>query len=236
MRVYLFRHGETDWNVTRRVQGMSDIPLNENGIAQAREVAQKIAGIRFDAAYASTLGRARQTAEILLGIDGTPDAAGSAEKGTAASEAAARKHDRPTLQLDARLAEFNFGKEEGDDLEHIVSDEHDPLHDFILAPDQYIPPEGAESIDDVWLRMKSFFEEVLVPLEREAVQEEPEEREHNVLIVSHGGTIRALTCHLADRPYTQFWGPKKMTNLALNLLEIRDGEIRLIEEAREMLD
>ncbi len=60
----LARHGETDWNRDRRVQGHSDIPLNNAGRAQAEELAKQIEHECFDAVYASDLARARETAEI----------------------------------------------------------------------------------------------------------------------------------------------------------------------------
>ncbi|HVC32964.1 MAG TPA: histidine phosphatase family protein [Chloroflexota bacterium] len=64
--LYLVRHGETDWNHERRVQGHRDPPLNHAGREQARTLAAQLAGVSFDAAYASDLRRAWQTAEILL--------------------------------------------------------------------------------------------------------------------------------------------------------------------------
>ncbi|MBM3127310.1 MAG: histidine phosphatase family protein [Chloroflexi bacterium] len=66
MRLLLIRHGETDWNNAGRVQGHSDTPLNANGIAQARQLAARIAAEEaFAAMYASPLARARVTAEIV---------------------------------------------------------------------------------------------------------------------------------------------------------------------------
>lgn len=60
--VYLIRHGETDWNVQRRLQGHRDVPLNALGLRQAEKVAQRLAKERLDAIYSSDLQRAHLTA------------------------------------------------------------------------------------------------------------------------------------------------------------------------------
>ena len=98
--ILLARHGETDHNVPpQRVQGWIDIPLNERGRGQARELAAAVADRGVAALYASHLGRARETAEIV-----------GAELGLA-----------PTL--DERLAESNRGSWEGRLLEEIEREE-----------------------------------------------------------------------------------------------------------------
>jgi probable phosphoglycerate mutase len=67
LRIYLVRHGETDWNVEARVQGGTDTELNATGRQQAAELAARFKGVRFDAVYSSTLKRSRDTAELLRG-------------------------------------------------------------------------------------------------------------------------------------------------------------------------
>lgn len=74
-RIYFVRHGETDWNVARRYQGQTDIPLNDKGMMQAAKVAERLAGENIAAIYASDLQRAFYTAEKIAekhGLSVTP--------------------------------------------------------------------------------------------------------------------------------------------------------------------
>jgi probable phosphoglycerate mutase len=68
----LVRHGQTDWNLQRRIQGSTDIPLNDTGRGHARDAAALLADGTHHAIYASPLVRARQTAEIIAESLGLP--------------------------------------------------------------------------------------------------------------------------------------------------------------------
>ncbi|MHA6908324.1 histidine phosphatase family protein [Ralstonia pseudosolanacearum] len=65
--IVLVRHGETDWNRERRLQGQLDVPLNAQGREQAAQLGRALAREPFDAIYASDLSRARETAQALAG-------------------------------------------------------------------------------------------------------------------------------------------------------------------------
>ncbi len=84
------RHGVTAWNKVGRAQGSSDVPLDDEGIAMAQHVAERLANERWDVIYTSPLIRAAKTAEII----------------------AERKPDIPLLS-DNRLREFGGGLIEG---------------------------------------------------------------------------------------------------------------------------
>ncbi|ALT78485.1 histidine phosphatase family protein [Paucibacter sp. KCTC 42545] len=87
--VLAVRHGETAWNRAARIQGQLDIPLNEQGLAQAQCLAQALQDEAVDVIYSSDLLRARQTAQAVASLKGLP------------------------LILDARLRERAFGVFEG---------------------------------------------------------------------------------------------------------------------------
>jgi broad specificity phosphatase PhoE len=86
----MLRHGQTDWNITFRIQGSSDIPLNETGIAQAHTAAEVIDGSAWDVIIASPLSRALHTAQIV-----------------------ANRHGFDEVEVEPLLTERSFGEAEG---------------------------------------------------------------------------------------------------------------------------
>ncbi|MBO0735541.1 MAG: histidine phosphatase family protein [Alphaproteobacteria bacterium] len=70
--LFLFRHGETDWNREGRLQGHSDTPLNATGLAQARALAEQLLAHRLDVVVSSDLARARTTAEMVAETSRVP--------------------------------------------------------------------------------------------------------------------------------------------------------------------
>ena len=63
MKIYIIRHGQTDWNVQRKIQGTSDIELNSTGIKQSEEARKIVKELELDFIICSPLKRARKTAE-----------------------------------------------------------------------------------------------------------------------------------------------------------------------------
>lgn len=141
MKVYLFRHGETDWNKDGRLQGQSDIPLNAFGRELAVKTAEALEGTLFDRAFSSPLKRAEETARIILGNRDIP------------------------LATDDRLKEISFGIYEGEKSIIARKDPAHPLHDLFCRPECYVPPEGAESFQTVRERAWEFLQEKIMPLE-----------------------------------------------------------------------
>lgn len=141
MNIYFIRHGETEWNKQRKLQGRSDIPLNDYGRELARITAEELRSVPFDLVYSSPLLRARETADIL-----------TAERNLSIHE-------------DDRLVEMCFGEGEGESLAAIHAQESMPLHNFIHNPGQYFPTDGGESFEELYGRCQSFINDIILPAE-----------------------------------------------------------------------
>lgn len=191
MKIYLVRHGETDWNQAGLLQGQTDIALNAQGLEQAREAAERLKEVPFEIAFCSPLIRAKCTAETIIG-------------------------DRKiTLTTDERLRELNFGPWEGVDIRTIKDETSQPF----TNPGGYIPPEGAESFEQLYARSGEFVEQVLLPLEGTY---------DTVLVVAHGGVNRSILNPVLQIPVSDFWRVH-MGNCATAVLECRDGKLTVLE-------
>lgn len=133
MNIWFVRHGQTEQNRQRLLQGRRDVPLNEAGRDQAQAAAAwfRAQGVTFDRIYASPLSRALETARIIAG----PEAA---------------------ILCDERLLEMDYGPYEGACLENPVPELARFFSDFVHQP----APEGMESLDHVKARAEDFLQEV----------------------------------------------------------------------------
>ena len=66
LKLYIIRHGETEWNVIKRFQGQLNTPLTEKGMEKLRKTGKKLENVLFDEVYTSELGRTVASAEIIL--------------------------------------------------------------------------------------------------------------------------------------------------------------------------
>lgn len=95
--IIFIRHGLTDWNIERRAQGQSDIPLNNKGRKQARQLATRLKNSKWHLIFSSDLLRASETASIVADSLGL------------------------VVQTDQRLREIHKGETEGTTLEERIS-------------------------------------------------------------------------------------------------------------------
>jgi alpha-ribazole phosphatase/probable phosphoglycerate mutase len=132
MKIYVTRHGQTDYNKKRMMQGLSDIPLNEVGILQAKERRKSLGDIKFDAVYSSPLIRAVKTAQIIGNV---------------------REED---IIKDERIIEANFGRYE---LKNYYGTGIRMMAYWSL-PEIFPAPSGVETISEMRTRTASFLEDL----------------------------------------------------------------------------
>ena len=135
-KLYLIRHGETDYNNALRFQGQTDIPLNRKGIEQAEKAAAFFRDIPLQAIYTSTLIRAKTTAEIIAGVKGME------------------------LQETDALREMSFGIWENMNSKDIQKKYAKEWKDFFSSPPNTTIPQG-ESMSDVQKRAYPTVQEIL---------------------------------------------------------------------------
>ena len=128
--IYIIRHGKTELNKANVLQGRSDYPLNDEGLLQAEEAAEKLRGIHFSHVFSSPLVRAVQTAGAIA----------------------------PYIDpvIDERLIEMDYGPYEGTDLNNIPPEILTFFSDFVNNP----APEGMEQLSSVVERAGSFLEDI----------------------------------------------------------------------------
>jgi broad specificity phosphatase PhoE len=135
LHLILVRHGETEWNLQRRYQGQSDVPLSEFGRQQAELIAKRLAGHTIDAVYASDLKRAWETAGVISEKCGLE------------------------IASEPRLRELKFGILEG-----LTFDEAEAQHPEMIAAwleDFNNTPQGAETIDLFNTRIISLLDDLI---------------------------------------------------------------------------
>ncbi|MBM7605042.1 putative phosphoglycerate mutase [Metabacillus crassostreae] len=134
--LYFIRHGETQYNVEKRMQGFCDSPLTEKGIMQARSVGRSLTNTIFEAAYSSDSQRVLDTAKFAIGDRDIP------------------------LSIDTRLKEMNFGVFESLLQEEISSLYGDALKTLFSLDLHASAPEG-ESYSQLFERTENAIKDIV---------------------------------------------------------------------------
>lgn len=202
MKIYIVRHGETDWNGPRRLQGRSDIPLNETGIEEAKITGEALKDVPFAAAFVSPLTRTRQTAEFLI-----------------------RDRHIPVYE-DERIIEMSFGVYEGLSVVNPSYLVKDPVYCdvFLNHPDQYEAPEGGETFYEVCARTQQFLDEL-------SHRQEYADK-CVLVVSHGGAIHGMLNGLCFGGDVSRFWGERHMENCEVTTLEAKDGKLTLLEEGR----
>ena len=136
-RLLLVRHGETEWNRQKRFQGQIDVPLNNNGHAQARRASEFLANVKIDKAFSSPMLRPKDTALEILS-----------------------KHPDIKLELFEELKEISHGLWEGKFEHEIEAEFAGQLDIWQSQPETVQMPEG-ENLQQVWDRIAIVWQKIV---------------------------------------------------------------------------
>ena len=194
INLYITRHGETEWNTQRRLQGWRNSPLTKKGIAQGNLLRDAVKKYNITKIYTSTSERAVKTAMAARGKTTIP------------------------VELMDELREMNMGDWEGRTIDEIKEREPENFSNYWNAPHLFVKNTG-EDFDEILDRSKKAIEKIL-----------EEEKEGNILIVTHGVTLKALMSHFSDEGFSHFWTKPVVMQASISLIEVEDigqGEIKL---------
>jgi len=184
-KIYLIRHGESEWNILRKIQGHKDIPLTDRGIKQANLIANRLVYEDIDIIYSSDLKRACDTARTIgnkIGLE-------------------------PNLRKEFR--EINFGAWEGLSNDTIGSEYREEIHLWRKEPEK-LKITGGETLKEVQIRALRELENIINT-----------NQDKNILIVSHGVTLKTMILGILDMDLFYF---KNLTinNASLTIIEFRE--------------
>ncbi|MBQ1516413.1 MAG: histidine phosphatase family protein [Lachnospiraceae bacterium] len=201
--IYIIRHGKTEMNRAGALQGRSDHPLNEEGIAQAEKAGElfRTAGITFDRVYSSPLIRAVQTAQL------------------------ATADESPEIVIDDRLIEMDYGPYEGMTMEDPAPEVLEFFRDFVHNP----APDGMEQLSSVTGRLGEFLEELRADLIRGAAasgdgcaaRDSCIDGGANILISTHAIAMKGALEYLTPASGGSYWS-KFIGNCAVYVTEITE--------------
>lgn len=194
MRIYLVRHGETVWNVEKRLQGWKDSSLTDNGLRNAERLAERLDGTRIDRIFSSDQRRALTTAEIIAKDRSIP------------------------IEILSSLRELNFGSWEGMTISEIEDKYPLEYNTYKNDPDKYISTDG-ESIGQLFDRAAKALKHI------QSCGEE------NVLVVTHGVTIRALMTIVSGQGMNGFARTPVFLGTSLTELEFTEKGYNIIRTA-----
>lgn len=183
LRIFLVRHGETDWNRQGRFQGQIDVPLNPTGQAQGEQVAAFLKDVSFHQAISSPMLRPKATAEAILA-----------------------HHPQVPLKLIPAFAEISHGDWEGKLEPEVESLYPGELHRWRQTPAVVQMPNG-ENLQQVWERAIAAWEQLIDELRQSSamLHRGGDRGPDQVLVVAHDAINKLILCQVVGLGIEQFW-------------------------------
>ena len=175
LKLYIVRHGQTEWNVLEKFQGQLNSPLIPEGIKKIEKTASELKNIKFEAVYTSELGRTISTAKIILQHNN--------------SEKIKNKNEKLTLHKLSELNEINFGEWQGMNFKEIFIKYPEEAHNYFYDVKNYTAKniKGEELNDGL--------ERFLKGLKKIRSNHEY----GNILIVTHGTVLELFFNYIQNK-------------------------------------
>ena len=175
LKLYIVRHGQTEWNVLEKFQGQLNSPLTPEGIEKVKETAKELKNVNFEAGYTSQMGRTIATAEIILENNKYEQEKTSDQK--------------LKLQKLSELNEIHFGEWQGLTFKETFVKYPKEAHNYFYDVKNY----NAKNIKGE--ELKDGLERFLKGLEKIR----KEQKSGNILIVTHGTVLELFFNHIQNR-------------------------------------
>ena len=198
LKLYIVRHGETEWNVIKRFQGQLNTPLTEKGMEKLRKTGKKLENVLFDEVYTSELGRTVASAEIIL------------------NENRGYKNKKRELQKLAELNEVYFGVWQGLTYEEVFLKYPEEADNYFYNVKNYNAENvEAEKLEDALERFLKGINKILDSHES-----------GNILVVTHGTVFEMFMNYVANDSIFDIDERTLMGNGDYKVFSYKDGKFQ----------
>lgn len=198
LKLYIVRHGETEWNVIKRFQGQLNTPLTEKGMEKLRKTGKKLENVLFDEVYTSELGRTVASAEIIL------------------NENNGYKNNKLELQKLAELNEVYFGVWQGLTYEEVFLKYPEEADNYFYNVKNY----NAENVEAENLKdaLERFLKGINKILNRH--------KSGNILVVTHGTVFEMFINYVENKSIFDIDERTLMGNGDYKVFSYKDGKFQ----------
>lgn len=198
LKLYIVRHGETEWNVIKRFQGQLNTPLTEKGIKKLKETGKKLENVLFDEVYTSELGRTVASAEIIL------------------NENRGYKNKKLELKKLAELNEVYFGVWQGLTYEEVFLKYPEEANNYFYNVKNYKAENvEAENLKDALERFLKGINKIL-----------ESHKSGNILVVTHGTVFEMFMNYVANDSIFDIDERTLMGNGDYKIFSYKDGKFQ----------
>ena len=198
LKLYIVRHGETEWNVIKRFQGQLNTPLTEKGMEKLRETGKKLENVLFDEVYTSELGRTVASAEIIL------------------NENRGYRNKKLELKKLAELNEVYFGVWQGLTYEEVFLKYPEEANNYFYNVKNYKAENvEAENLKDALERFLKGINKILDSHES-----------GNILVVTHGTVLEMFMNYVANNSIFDIDERTLMGNGDYKVFSYKDGKFQ----------